>query len=61
MFGFIKKLKPVYEISEPLSVRERALRVFSKIEALDDQGDDAAGFRIPRKGSHIVDWATRLC
>ena len=33
MFGFIKKL---YEIPEPLSVRERALKVFSRIEALDD-------------------------
>src|SRR5919199_4448999 len=36
MFGFIKKLKPVYEIPEPLTVRERALRVFSNIEGLDD-------------------------
>jgi holliday junction DNA helicase RuvB len=36
MFGFIKKLKTVYEIPEPLSVRERALKVFSRIEALDD-------------------------
>jgi soluble cytochrome b562 len=36
MFDFIKKLKPVYEIPEPLSVRERALRVFSNIEGLDD-------------------------
>ena len=36
MFGFIKKLKTVYEIPEPLSVRERALRVFSIIEGLDD-------------------------
>jgi catechol-2,3-dioxygenase len=26
MFDFIKKLKTVYEISEPLSVRERALK-----------------------------------
>src|SRR5919202_800110 len=33
MFGFIKK---VYEIPEPLSVRERALKVFSGIEGLDD-------------------------
>src|ERR687886_803305 len=33
MFGFIKK---IYEISEPLSVRERAIKVFSRIEALDD-------------------------
>ena len=31
MFGFIKKLKTVYEIPEPLSVR-----VFSRIEGLDD-------------------------
>jgi MoxR-like ATPase len=36
MFDFIKKLKTVYEIPEPLSVRERALKVFSKIEGLDD-------------------------
>jgi hypothetical protein len=36
MFGFIKKLKTVYEIPEPLNVRERALKVFSKIEGLDD-------------------------
>jgi replication-associated recombination protein RarA len=33
MFGFIKKL---YEIPGPLSVRERALRVFSRIEGLHD-------------------------
>ena len=36
MFDFIKKLKPVYEIPEPLSVREQALKVFSRIEGLDD-------------------------
>jgi MoxR-like ATPase len=36
MFDFIKKLKTVYEIPEPLSVRERALKVFSNIEGLDD-------------------------
>jgi holliday junction DNA helicase RuvB len=36
VFDFIKKLKTVYEIPEPLSVRERALRVFSNIEGLDD-------------------------
>jgi replication-associated recombination protein RarA len=36
MFDFIKKLKTVYEIPEPLNVRERALKVFSKIEGLDD-------------------------
>jgi MoxR-like ATPase len=36
MFDFIKKLKTVYEVPEPLSVRERALKVFSKIEGLDD-------------------------
>jgi hypothetical protein len=36
MFGFIKKLKTVYEIPEPLSVRERATKVFSDIEGLDD-------------------------
>jgi DNA replicative helicase MCM subunit Mcm2 (Cdc46/Mcm family) len=36
MFGFIKKLRTVYEFPEPLSVRQRALKVFSKIEGLDD-------------------------
>ena len=36
MFGFIKKLKTVYEIHEPEAVRERALKVFSRIEGLDD-------------------------
>ncbi|MFL6461079.1 MAG: AAA family ATPase [Nitrososphaeraceae archaeon] len=36
MFDFIKKLKTVCEIPVPLSVRERALKVFSNIEALDD-------------------------
>jgi Holliday junction DNA helicase RuvB len=36
VFDFIKKLKTVYEVPEPLSVRERYLRVFSKIEGLDD-------------------------
>ena len=36
MFSFIKKLKTVYEIPEPLSVREQALKVFSRIEGLDD-------------------------
>jgi replication-associated recombination protein RarA len=36
MFDFIKKLKTMYEIPEPLGVRERALKVFSKIEGLDD-------------------------
>jgi Holliday junction resolvasome RuvABC ATP-dependent DNA helicase subunit len=36
MFDFVKKLKTVYEIPEPLSVRERAVRVFSSIEGLDD-------------------------
>ena len=36
MFGFIKKLKTVYEIPEPLSVKERAFKVFSNIEGMDD-------------------------
>jgi holliday junction DNA helicase RuvB len=36
VFDFIKKLKTVYEVPEPLSVRERALKVFSTIEGLDD-------------------------
>jgi MoxR-like ATPase len=39
MFGILKKLKTVYETPEPeevLRVRERSLRVFSRIEGLDD-------------------------
>jgi hypothetical protein len=43
MFNFLKKHRPqdVYEMPEPeqvlkLSLRERALKVFSKIEGLDD-------------------------
>jgi Holliday junction resolvasome RuvABC ATP-dependent DNA helicase subunit len=39
MFNFLKKHKPQHEIPEPeqqLSVRERAIRVFSRIEGLDD-------------------------
>ena len=36
MFDFIKKLKTVYEIPEPEGVRERAIKVFSNIEGLDD-------------------------
>jgi hypothetical protein len=39
MFGFIKNLKTVYEIPEPLTVRERALKVFSTIEGLNDKKD----------------------
>ena len=35
MFSFLKKLKPP-ELEEQLTVRERALKVFSKIEGLDD-------------------------
>jgi hypothetical protein len=35
MFGFIKKLKPP-ELEQQLSVRERALTVFSNIQGLDD-------------------------
>jgi Holliday junction DNA helicase RuvB len=35
MFGFIKKLKPP-ELEQQLSVRERAIQVFSKIDGLDD-------------------------
>jgi hypothetical protein len=38
MFSFLKRYKPqdVFEIPEPEAVRERAFRVFSKIERLDD-------------------------
>lgn len=39
MFSFLKRHKPQDQLCEPeqvLSVRERALRVFSNIEALDD-------------------------
>ena len=32
----LKKLKTLYEIPEPLSIRERAVKVFSRIEGLDD-------------------------
>jgi MoxR-like ATPase len=35
MFTFLKKLKPP-ELKQQLSVRERAIQVFSKIEGLDD-------------------------
>src|SRR4051812_2544910 len=35
MFDFVKKVKTVYEV-EPLSVKERALKVFSNIGGLDD-------------------------
>jgi hypothetical protein len=35
MFDFLKRHKPVYETPEPEAVRERALRVFSKIDGLD--------------------------
>ncbi len=35
MFGFIKKLKPS-ELEQQLSIRERALKVFSNIQGLDD-------------------------
>jgi Holliday junction DNA helicase RuvB len=38
MFSFLKRHKSqdVFEISQPEAVIERALRVFSKIEGLDD-------------------------
>ena len=37
MFNFLKKCtQRIYEIPEPLTVRERAVKVFSKIEGLDD-------------------------
>jgi len=36
MFSFLKKLKPQVEVEQQLSVRERALKVFSKIEGLND-------------------------
>jgi Holliday junction resolvasome RuvABC ATP-dependent DNA helicase subunit len=35
MFNFLRKLKPP-ELEQQLTVRERALKVFSKIEGLDD-------------------------
>src|ERR1041385_1418139 len=35
MFSFLKKLKPP-ELEQQLSIRERALKIFSKIEGLDD-------------------------
>jgi hypothetical protein len=37
MFNFLKKCtQGVCKIPEPLSIRERALKIFSKIEGLDD-------------------------
>jgi holliday junction DNA helicase RuvB len=39
MFSFLKRYKPQDQFYEPerqLTIRERALRVFSKIEGLDD-------------------------
>jgi holliday junction DNA helicase RuvB len=36
MFNFLKRHKPQAEVEQVLSVRERALRVFSNIEGLDD-------------------------
>ena len=39
MFSFLKRHKPqdqFYESEQQLTLRERALRVFSKIEGLDD-------------------------
>ncbi len=40
MFNFLKKCtQRVYEIPEPLTVRERAIKVFSDIEGLDDIKD----------------------
>jgi holliday junction DNA helicase RuvB len=36
MFNFLRKLKPQDELEQQLTVRERALKVFSKIEGLDD-------------------------
>ena len=36
MFSFLRRHKPVCETPEPEAVRERALRVFSDIEGLDD-------------------------
>jgi hypothetical protein len=52
MFGFIKKLKPVYEIPEPLSVRERALKVFSNIEGMDDVKEMM--FFVPPNGQSLL-------
>src|ERR671933_86062 len=36
IFSFLKRHKPQDEIPEPEGVRERALKIFSKIEGLDD-------------------------
>ena len=38
MFNFLKKLKPL-EPEQQLTVRERALNIFSKIQGLDDIKD----------------------
>jgi hypothetical protein len=45
------------EPEQLLSVRERAIKVFSKIEGLDDI-DDATSIRIFWEGTHIVNWPT---
>ena len=36
MFDFLKKLKPQTELEQQLTIRAQALRVFEKIEGLDD-------------------------
>ena len=36
MFSFLKRHKLQDEIAEPKAVRERAIRVFSNIEGIDD-------------------------
>ena len=70
MFDFLKKY--VFQdsciIPEPqqelkLSVRQRALNIFSNIEGLDvmHQGDDATGIRITGEGSHTSNRTTSLC
>jgi hypothetical protein len=39
MFNFLKKRKPQAASEQVLRVKERALKVFSKIEGLDDIKD----------------------
>jgi hypothetical protein len=52
MFNFLKKPKPLESDEElKLSVKERALKAFSKIEGLDDIKDGNA--YLFRLGRHI--------
>ena len=61
MFSFLRRLKPHDEMPEPeqqLSVRERALEVFSNIEGLDDIKEMMLR---ALEGSHVINRGTFLC